>query len=81
MQISYTTKKLPSGNLQVKFTVEGGALPKYGYLLIEGTRTDDEIYDELRARIMMRQTAKLDLMKFSFKEYWKEDHNFFMYSA
>ncbi|WP_209331931.1 hypothetical protein [Lunatimonas salinarum] len=81
MQISYTTKKLPSGNLQVKFTVEGGLMPKYGYLLIEGNCTDEEIFHELRCRILMRQSSNLDLMKFSFKEYWKEDHNFFMYSA
>lgn len=81
MQISYTTKRLPSGNLQVKFTVKGEEYARYGYLLVEGHRTDEEIYAELRSRIVMRRKATLDLMKFSFKEYWKDDNRFFMYSA
>ncbi|EON76094.1 hypothetical protein ADIS_3222 [Lunatimonas lonarensis] len=81
MQISYTTKQLPSGNLQVKFSVEGGEFPRYGYLLIEGDRTDEEIYAELWSRITMRKRATLDLMKFSFKEYWKDDNRFFIYTA
>lgn len=81
MQISYTTKRLKSGNLQVKFTVDGTGSPTYGYLLIEGSLSDEEIFAELNRRIQERRNAKLDLMKFSFKQYWKDDHTFFMYSA
>lgn len=81
MDITYTTKKLSSGNLQVRFTVEGGGKSRYGYLLVDGAMTDNEILKEINKRLQMRQNARLDMLKFSFKETWKDDYSFFLYSA
>ena len=79
--IRIVSKQLPSGNQQVKFFIEDELHPKYGYLLIEGARTSAEIIAEIKERMEMMEQSRMDLMRFSFKKTWKDDHNFYLYSA
>jgi hypothetical protein len=79
--ITYTSKKLDSGNLQVKFFVDDTDKSRYGYLLAPSESSAEEIIAEIQQRIQFRETAKLDLLRFSFKEGWKDDYNFFLYTA
>jgi hypothetical protein len=79
--ITYSKKKLASGNYQVKFFVKGGAEEKYGYLLICGNQSEEEILGEIRRRIEYFYTSKSDLHRFSFTREFKDDHNFYLYSA
>ncbi len=79
--IRIVSKRLPSGNQQVKFFIEDELHPKYGYLLIEGAKSPAEIIAEIQERMEMMEQSRLDLMRFSFKRTWKDDHNFYLYSA
>lgn len=79
--ITFSSKKLESGNLQVKFFIEGNFKSKYGYLLISGHCTDEEIMEEIKKRLNLMEHSKMDLRRFSFKQQWKDDHHFFLYSA
>jgi len=79
--ISIVSKQLPSGNQQVKFFIEDKLHPKYGYLLIEGSKSHAEVVAEIKERIEMMEKSRMDLMRFSFKKTWKDDHNFYLYSA
>lgn len=79
--ITYTSKKLDSGNLQIKFYIDDNDKSRYGYLLTPSGRSADEIVQEIQERIQFRESAKHDLLRFSFKEGWKDDYNFFIYSA
>lgn len=79
--ITYTSKKLDSGNLQIKFYIDDNDKSRYGYLLTPSGRSSDEIVQEIQERIQFRESAKHDLLKFSFKEGWKDDYNFFLYTA
>lgn len=80
-QISIVSKQLPSGNQQVKFFVEDELHPKYGYLLIDGVKSHSEVIEEIKERMEMMEKSRLDLMRFSFKNTWKDDHNFYLFSA
>ncbi|MBD3628814.1 MULTISPECIES: hypothetical protein [Cyclobacterium] len=80
-RINFTTKKLPSGNVQVKFQVLDSLKPSYGYLLVGGDYSDQEIVDEIKKRLSQRSHSKMDLLRFTFKNEWKDDHQFFLYSA
>jgi hypothetical protein len=79
--ITYTSKKLESGNLQIKFFIDDNDKSRYGYLLTASGKSADEIIQEIQQRIQFRESAKHDLLKFSFKEGWKDDYNFFLYTA
>ena len=79
--IRIVSKQLPSGNQQVKFFIEDELHPKYGYLLIEGVKSHEEVVEEIKERIAVMETSRMDLMRFSFKKTWKDDHNFYLYSA
>lgn len=79
--IRIVSKQLPSGNQQVKFFIEDELHPRYGYLLIEGAKGPAEIIAEIKERMEMMEQSRLDLMRFSFKKTWKDDHNFYLYSA
>ncbi|HLT06828.1 MAG TPA: hypothetical protein VK014_04830 [Cyclobacteriaceae bacterium] len=79
--IRIVSKQLPSGNQQVKFFIEDELHPKYGYLLIEGAKSHAEVVAEIQERMEMMEKSRLDLMRFSFKKTWKDDHNFYLYSA
>ena len=79
--IRIVSKQLPSGNQQVKFFIEDELHPKYGYLLIEGAKNPAEIIAEIKERMEMMEQSRMDLMRFSFKKTWKDDHNFYLYSA
>jgi hypothetical protein len=79
--IRIVSKQLPSGNQQVKFFIEDELHPKYGYLLIEGAKRPAEIIAEIKERMEMMEQSRMDLMRFSFKKTWKDDHNFYLYSA
>ena len=79
--ISFTTKKLVSGNLQVKFHIQNSSRPSYGYLLVNGYFSDEEIMEEIKLRLNLREQSKMDLLKFTFKNEWKDDHQFYLYSA
>jgi hypothetical protein len=79
--IRIVSKQLPSGNQQVKFFIEDEIHPRYGYLLIEGIRSYEEVVEEIKERIAMMEKSRMDLMRFSFKKTWKDDHNFYLYSA
>jgi len=79
--ITYTSKKLDSGNLQVKFFIDEKDKSRYGYLLTPSESSAEEIIAEIQQRIHFRESAKHDLLRFSFKEGWKDDYNFFLYSA
>lgn len=79
--ISFTTKKLVSGNIQVKFHIRNNKRPSYGYLLVNEAYSDDEIMEEIRLRLNLREQSKMDLLKFTFKNEWKDDHQFYFYSA
>lgn len=79
--ITYTCKKLDSGNLQVKFFIDEKGKSRYGYLLAPSESSAEEIIAEIQQRIQFRETSKHDLLRFSFKEGWKDDYNFFLYTA
>ncbi|GAB2990711.1 hypothetical protein GCM10027284_04220 [Cyclobacterium sediminis] len=79
--ISFTTKKLMSGNLQVKFHIQNAMKPYYGYLLVNQALSDEEIMEEIKLRLNLREQSKMDLLKFTFKNQWKDDHQFYLYSA
>lgn len=79
--IRIISKQLPSGNQQVKFFVEDELHPKYGYLLINGSKSYSEVIEEITRRMEMMENSRLDLLRFSFKSSWKDDHNFYLYSA
>ena len=78
---SFTTKKYMSGNLQVKFHIQNSMKPYYGYLLVNQTLSDEEIMEEIKLRLDLREQSKMDLLKFTFKNQWKDDHQFYLYSA
>ncbi|MFO7826216.1 MAG: hypothetical protein R6V72_19935 [Cyclobacterium sp.] len=80
-KINFTTKKLTSGNVQVKFHVLDTPKPRYGYLLVGADYSDQEIIDEIKLRLSQRSHSKMDLLRFTFKNHWKDDHQFFLYSA
>lgn len=79
--IRIVSKQLPSGNQQVKFFIEDELHPKYGYLLIDGTKSHAEVIAEIKQRMEMMEQSRMDLLRFSFKNAWKDDHNFYLYSA
>ncbi|WP_339924701.1 hypothetical protein [uncultured Cyclobacterium sp.] len=79
--ISFTTKKLISGNLQVKFQIQNASRPSYGYLLVSQAFSDEEIMEEIKLRLNLREKSKMDLLKFTFKNQWKDDHQFYLYTA
>ncbi|EPR69270.1 hypothetical protein [Cyclobacterium qasimii] len=79
--ISFTTKKLVSGNLQVKFQIQNASRPSYGYLLVNQAFSDEDIMEEIKLRLNLREKSKMDLLKFTFKNQWKDDHQFYLYSA
>jgi hypothetical protein len=81
LTITYAKKILPSGNIQVKFFIKEGTRDKYGYLLTEGYKSEGEIINEIRQRLMLHYTSKADLQRFSFTREFKDDHNFYLYSA
>ena len=81
LDIRIISKQLPSGNQQVKFFIEDELHPKYGYLLIEEAKSHAEVIAEIKERMEMMEKSRLDLMRFSFKKIWKDDHNFYLYSA
>ncbi|WP_308428822.1 hypothetical protein [Echinicola pacifica] len=75
------SKLLPSGNHQVKFYVEDQAHPRYGYLLVQGDRAVGDVIREIRERMAQMERSRMDLHRFSFKNQWHDDHNFYLYSA
>jgi hypothetical protein len=79
--ISFTSKRLASGNLQIKFHVQGAKKVRYGYLLADGESTEEDIIEEIRRRLKMMETSQMDLLRFSFKQRWQDDHQFYLYSA
>ena len=79
--IRIISKQLPSGNQQVKFFIEDEAHPKYGYLLISGSKSPTEVIEEIKERLELMEQSKMDLLRFSFKRTWRDDHNFYLYSA
>lgn len=79
--IRIVSKQLPSGNQQVKFFIEDELHPKYGYLLISGLKNHAEVIAEIKERMSMMENSRMDLLRFSFKSHWKDDHNFYLYSA
>ena len=79
--ISFTSKKLASGNIQVKFQIQGMKKVRYGYLLTSGDRTEEEIMKEIKIRLRMMENSQMDLLRFSFKQKWHDDHQFYLYSA
>jgi len=80
-KIRIVSKQLASGNHQVKFFVEDQAHPKYGYLLVSGNRAVGDVIQEIRDRMEMMERSRMDLNRFSFKSNWRDDHNFYLYSA
>lgn len=80
-RIQFTAKQLSSGNLQVKFYIQHADKPSYGYLLIEAGCTEAEIRNEIKLRLARRQDSGIDLLRFTFKNQWKDDHQFYFYSA
>ncbi|MEX2568276.1 MAG: hypothetical protein WD431_20185 [Cyclobacteriaceae bacterium] len=79
--ISFTSKKLDSGNLQIKFFLQKDHQSKYGYLLLTGSPSEEEIMNEIKKRLDLRKRSKMDLLRFSFKQHWKDDYQFFLYSS
>lgn len=79
--IRIISKKLPSGNQQVKFFIEDEVHPRYGYLLVYGHKSTPEVIAEIKQRLEMMERSKMDLLRFSFKTPWRDDHNFYLYSA
>ncbi|SEJ49951.1 hypothetical protein SAMN05192553_104313 [Cyclobacterium xiamenense] len=79
--IHFTAKPLSSGNLQVKFYIHQGQKTSYGYLLTRSDCSEEEILDEIKKRLARRTESRLDLLRFTFKNHWKDDHQFFLYSA
>lgn len=79
--IQFTAKRLPSGNLQVKFYIQHAEKRRYGYLLVEADCTEYEIRREIKARLARREHSGMDLLRFTFKNQWKDDHQFYLYSA
>lgn len=80
-KIRIVSKQLASGNHQVKFYVDDEVHPKYGYLLVSGNRAVGDVIQEIRERIEMMERSRMDLNRFSFKNNWRDDHNFYLYSA
>ena len=79
--IKIVSKRLPSGNHQVKFFIEDELHPRYGYLLVSGSKSVAEVIAEIKQRLEMMEKSKMDLLRFSFKTPWRDDHNFYLYSA
>lgn len=79
--IKIVSKRLPSGNHQVKFFIEDELHPRYGYLLVYGSKSVSEVIAEIRQRLELMEKSKMDLLRFSFKTPWRDDHNFYLYSA
>ena len=79
--IRIISKQLPSGNQQVKFFIEDETHPKYGYLLISGSKSHTEVIEEIKERLELMEQSKMDLLRFSFKRTWRDDNNFYLYSA
>ena len=79
--IRIVSKQLPSGNQQVKFFIEDEAHPRYGYLLVYGDKSVPEVIAEIKERMEMMEKSRMDLLRFSFKTPWRDDHNFYLYSA
>ncbi|MBD8489907.1 hypothetical protein IFO69_14215 [Echinicola sp. CAU 1574] len=80
-KIRIVSKQLASGNHQVKFFVEDQLHPRYGYLLVSGDRAVADVIQEIRERMDMMERSRMDLNRFSFKSQWRDDHNFYLYSA
>ncbi|MBS9524727.1 hypothetical protein KIH41_15770 [Litoribacter ruber] len=80
-KIRITSKKLASGNHQVKFFIEDEKHPQYGYLLVTGSRSVGEVIEEIKNRIAEKRKASYDLQRFSFSRNYQDDHNFYLYSA
>jgi hypothetical protein len=80
-KIRITSKKLASGNHQVKFYIEDEKHPQYGYLLVTGSRSVGEVIEEIKNRIAQKRQAAYDLQRFNFSSNWRDDHNFYLYSA
>lgn len=81
MNIRIISKQLPSGNQQVKFFIEDEAHPRYGYLLVYGSKSAAEVIVEIKERLALMEKSRMDLLRFSFKRPWQDDHNFYLYSA
>ncbi|WP_439474243.1 hypothetical protein [Algoriphagus formosus] len=56
-KINISTKALSSGNLQVKFFVEGSPKQEYGYLLVNEPKPVGEIIAEIQNRLARRRAA------------------------
>ncbi|MEX2513332.1 MAG: hypothetical protein WD398_10545 [Cyclobacteriaceae bacterium] len=79
--IRFESKKLDSGNLQIKFFIQKDDHSKYGYLLLSGSPSEEEITNEIKKRLDLRRRSGMDLLRFSFKQHWKDDYQFFLYSS
>ena len=79
--IRIVSKQLPSGNQQVKFFIEDEIHPKYGYLLMPEEKNHAEVIAEIKERLELMEKSRMDLLRFSFKRTWQDDHNFYLYSA
>ncbi|SHN12357.1 hypothetical protein SAMN04488057_10777 [Cyclobacterium lianum] len=79
VKINFTTKQLTSGNVQVKFYVLDSRKSIYGYLLVDSGLSEQQIREEIEMRL--KSQTRMDLLRFTFKNQWKDDHQFFLYSA
>ncbi len=55
MKLKLTSKKLPSGRFQVRFTVDGFSQPCYGYLLADPQSTVTAVVEKIRRHVFAMQ--------------------------
>ncbi len=79
--ISIETKKLASGNCQVKFFVENGPKDQYGYLLMSEPKPVGIIIEEIKAKMEKRRVAERQIDPFFPVSPQSEDKNFYLFSA
>ncbi|MHA7128132.1 hypothetical protein [Algoriphagus namhaensis] len=79
--ISIETKRLSSGNQQIKFFVEDESQPQYGYLLVSEPKPVGEIIDEIRERLERRMAAQQAIDPFFPVAPAPDDKNFYLFSA
>lgn len=80
-KISIETKKLSSGNHQIKFFVADESQPQYGYLLVSEPKPVGVIIEEIKMRMERRQNASRNIDPFFPLETQSEDRNFYLFSA
>lgn len=80
-KISIQTKKLSSGNHQVKFFVADENQPQYGYLLVSEPKPVGDIIDEIKMRMERKRNASRNIDPFFPLEPQAEDRNFYLFSA